>query len=124
MKAKGGMNSKRTTASENDSRCESAGMRSINIEILMGHSIGLSDSYYRPTEEEILKDFLNAIHALTFTDASMLQGKFEELRIRTEDNERVTKGKLDEKDEAILALSDQVMHLVSEIDLLKQRIRK
>ena len=90
----------------------------------MGHSIGLSDSYYRPTHEEILKDYLNAIHALTFTDASVLQGEFEELRVRTERNERVTKGKLDEKDEAILALSDQVIHLVSEIDLLKRRIRK
>ncbi len=27
-------------------RCELAGMKSINIEILMGHSIGISDSYY------------------------------------------------------------------------------
>jgi integrase len=105
-------------------RCESAGMRSINIETLMGHSIGLSDSYYRPTNEEIFKDYHNAIHTLTFTDANMLQGKFEELKARTEHSEQITKGKLDERDEAIVALSDQVMHLVSEIDLLKRKIRK
>lgn len=54
----------------------------------------------------------------------MLQGEFEELRVRTEQNEQVTKGELNEKDEAILALSDQVMHLVSEIDLLKRKIWK
>ena len=47
-------------------RSESAGMRSINIETLMGHSLGLSDSYYRPTEEEILNDYLKAVDALTF----------------------------------------------------------
>ena len=32
-------------------RCELSGMKSINIEILMGHSIGISDSYYKITEE-------------------------------------------------------------------------
>jgi hypothetical protein len=32
-------------------RCELAGMRSINIEILMGHSIGITDTYYRATEQ-------------------------------------------------------------------------
>jgi len=30
-----------------------SGMRSINIEIMMGHSIGISDSYYRITESEL-----------------------------------------------------------------------
>ena len=28
-------------------RCELSGMKPINIEILMGHSTGISDSYYR-----------------------------------------------------------------------------
>jgi hypothetical protein len=46
-------------------RCESAGMRSINIETLMGHSLGLSDSYYRPTVEEILNDYQKAVDVLT-----------------------------------------------------------
>lgn len=31
-------------------QCEIAGMRPINVEILMGHSVGISDSYYRATE--------------------------------------------------------------------------
>lgn len=37
-------------------QCELAGMKSINIEILMGHSIGISDSYYRIQEKELLED--------------------------------------------------------------------
>ena len=41
-------------------RCEIAGMKSINIEKLMGHSIGISDSYYKITENELLQDYLKA----------------------------------------------------------------
>jgi hypothetical protein len=41
-------------------RCEIAGMKSINIEILMGHSIGISDSYYRLTENELLIEYIKA----------------------------------------------------------------
>ena len=104
-------------------RCESAGMRSINIETLMGHSLGLSDSYYRPTEEEILSDYLNAAQALTLSNLHGMQEKLEELIVKTEDSDRNTKGHLEEKDQAIVALSDQVMRLSSEIDILKNRIR-
>ena len=35
-------------------QCEISGMKSINIEVLMGHSIGISDSYYKITEDELL----------------------------------------------------------------------
>ena len=45
---------------------EGAGMKSINVETLMGHSIGVSDSYYRPREDDLLQDYLQAIPALTF----------------------------------------------------------
>ena len=36
-------------------RCEKGGMKSINIEGLMNHSIGVSDSYYRPQERDHLR---------------------------------------------------------------------
>ena len=39
-------------------RCEIAGMKPINIEKLMNHSTGISDSYYRTTERELLDDYL------------------------------------------------------------------
>ena len=104
-------------------RCESAGMRSINIETLMGHSIGLSDSYYRPTEEEILNDYLLATQALTFSNLHGMQEKLEELIVKTDDSDRNTRGQLEEKDQAIVALSDQVMKLSNEIETLKNKIR-
>ena len=36
-------------------------MRPINIEIFMGHSVGISDSYYRATEKDLLKDYMKAV---------------------------------------------------------------
>jgi galactitol-specific phosphotransferase system IIB component len=53
-------------------RCELAGMKPINIEILMGHSTGISDSYYRATEAELLEDYLKAVDFLTISTENKL----------------------------------------------------
>jgi hypothetical protein len=47
-------------------------MKPINIEILMGHSTGISDSYYRATEAELLEDYLKAIDFLTISNENKL----------------------------------------------------
>jgi len=39
-------------------------MKPINVEILLGHNIGLSGAYYKPTEKEILNDYLKAVDEL------------------------------------------------------------
>ena len=44
-------------------------MKPINVETLMGHSTGISDSYYRPTEKELLEDYLKAVPLLTISEA-------------------------------------------------------
>ena len=41
-------------------------MISANVERLMGHSNGLKDSYYKPTENQVLKDYLKM--KLEFSD--------------------------------------------------------
>jgi integrase len=56
-------------------RCELAGMKPINIENLMGHSTGISDSYYRPMDHDLLQNFLNCIDALTVYDGKNLANK-------------------------------------------------
>ena len=38
-------------------------MRPINVEITMGHDIGVSASYYKPTEHEVLEDYLKAVES-------------------------------------------------------------
>ena len=39
-------------------------MKPINVEILMGHATGVSDSYYRPLEADLLSDYLKAVKDL------------------------------------------------------------
>jgi hypothetical protein len=53
-------------------------MKSINIEKLMGHSIGISDSYYRATESELLDDYLKAVEFLTINEENRLKLKLEQ----------------------------------------------
>src|SRR5919198_6096575 len=49
-------------------------MKPINVEITMGHNIGVSKSYYKPTEHEVLEDYLKAKDSLTInTDKVILQ---------------------------------------------------
>ena len=67
----------------------------------MAHSIGISDSYYRPTEEELLDDYLKAIPFLTISDEHRLQEQVNELLEKTKDNDYIVKAKLQEKEEQI-----------------------
>ena len=48
-------------------------MKSINIETLMGHSIGISDSYYRATEAELLEEYLIAVDLLIVEERYKLE---------------------------------------------------
>jgi hypothetical protein len=55
-------------------------MRPINVEITMGHDIGISASYYKPTEKEVLDDYLKAVDLLTINgDKKVLQKQVTEL---------------------------------------------
>ena len=63
-------------------RCEMAGMKPINVEVLMGHSTGISDSYYRATENELLEDYLKAVDFLTIDDKYTIAKQFSDLEDR------------------------------------------
>jgi integrase len=52
-------------------------------EILLGHKIGLAGVYYRPTEQEMLNEYLKAVPLLTISDEERLKFKLEE-RIQIE----------------------------------------
>jgi hypothetical protein len=97
-------------------------MKPINVEITMGHDIGISSSYYKPTEREVLDDYIKAIPLLTINgNSSILQKQVEELAEKTNNNDYLFKAKLQEKDDALVTLSDQVMKLMAEVQELKQK---
>jgi Iap family predicted aminopeptidase len=51
-------------------------MKPINIEKLMNHSVGISDSYYRATENELLEDYLKAVELLTINGDQIVHNFF------------------------------------------------
>jgi integrase len=61
-------------------RCELAGVKPINVENLMGHSTGISDAYYRPSESELLEDYLKGMGSLTIDDTRRLKIEVESLK--------------------------------------------
>ena len=111
-------------------QCEIAGMKPINIEKLMGHSVGISDSYYRATENELLDDYSKAVPALTIGSEHRLQNQIKKIEEQARNNETNIKSQLYEKEQtiailtdgnssnidAIAALSDQVSKLMHEIE--------
>jgi hypothetical protein len=97
-------------------------MKPINVEITMGYDIGISASYYKPTEREVLEDYLKAIPLLTINGENLvLQKQIQELAEKTKDNDYLLRAKLLEKDDALTNLSDQVMKLMAEVQELKNR---
>lgn len=46
-----------------------------NIKLLMDHSLGESQNYHGPTEQELLDDYLNAVDLLTINDEFRLKKK-------------------------------------------------
>ena len=108
------------------SHCEQV-MKSINVEILMGHTIGISNSYYKPSEKEILNDYLKAISVLSVltidknNNNAVIEKEIKQLKEKNENNEYIIKSKLQERDDAITVLSDKVMSLVEEINKLKNQ---
>ena len=111
-------------------------MKPANVEITMGHDIGISESYYRPQEREVLADYLRAVDMLSINDNAMkLQKKVSEMEQKAKEDSYLILEKLYDREreinllrqrdemntDAISALSDKLSHVVKEIEVLKQQ---
>ena len=97
-------------------------MLPLHVEMLLGHDTGLSMSYYRPSEKTLLEDYLKAVDLLSINyHEQILRKQVENLTAHTQNNEYVIKSKLQEKDDALITLSDQVMKLMAEVQDLKKQ---
>jgi integrase len=107
-------------------------MKPANVEVLMGHSIGISDSYYRPSDKDILDDYLKAVDLLTInTTQIVLEKQITELKEKSRDTEYIIKAKLQEKDEQIAGhkkndkfKEDALTHLSDQLIVLTERIQE
>ena len=119
-------------------RCENAGVKPIITELLMGHSVGISDSYYRPTEKDLLEEYLKAVDALTISNENRLKTQVEVLVAATRETEEMINTKLAEKDrelqlmrqrdelnnDALAALSERLMELEAKFKQQHQQHQK
>jgi hypothetical protein len=55
-------------------------MKPINVELTMEQVLGLSESYYKPTEKEVLEDYLKAVPLLTINDNNNNNNNIESLK--------------------------------------------
>jgi hypothetical protein len=109
-------------------------MKPINVEVLMSHSTGVSDSYYKPIEKVLLEDYLKAVDLLTInTDKVTLQKQITELTEKSKEENYIVKGKLSDKEkeiqllrqrdsmnsEAISKLSDELMTISARLQELE-----
>lgn len=56
-------------------------MKLLNVKMLMRHDTGLEKSYYKPSEKELLEDYLKVVDLLTINEESRLKRKVETLTI-------------------------------------------
>ena len=112
-------------------RCEMAGMKPINVEILLSHNVGISNSYYRPTENELLEDYLKVADLLTIDKQEKLQKELYKYEQRNQEEVYVIRGKLQEKDEEIKYLrekdkikEDSISNLSDQLIIISQRLNQ
>jgi hypothetical protein len=87
-------------------------MKPANIELLLGHKLGISSSYYKPNiERDILPDYLKVVDDLTINKEHRLSRQVQELQEKNKDKDYIIQGKLSEKDEQIKALQDSIKFL-------------
>ena len=59
-------------------------------EMLLGHKIGLTSCYYKPTEQEMLNEYLKAVNLLTINEENRLRKKVEKLEIEKSELQMLT----------------------------------
>ncbi len=88
--------------------------RTLNVDLLLGHDIGLSESYHKPTQDQLLEDYLLAVDVLTINDYSTtFQKQVTELVERNEEQSYIIKAKLAEKEK-------EAEHTKKDFELLKR----
>lgn len=98
-----------------------AGLNSIIKEMLIGHSVKLDDAYFRPTEEELLKEYVKAIPFLILSEENRLNLQVSNLEkkvteLKTFENE------IGRKDKESKELKNEIAELRSIVLKLKAHV--
>ncbi len=94
-------------------------MKSLNVEILMGHDIGLANSYYKPSERDLLEDYLKAADLLTINvDEKRMKIQIERLNEKSKESNYIIEGKLAEKEKEMSSMKNQLENVQSQLSVI------
>jgi hypothetical protein len=102
-------------------RYKIAGMKPINIEKLLFHSIGIINSYYRPTDTEFLEDYLKVSDLLMIDKQGKLQKELHKYEQKNQLESLIIEGKLQEREEAIKSLKQKYEN---DMNLFQEKVEK
>jgi hypothetical protein len=88
--------------------------------MLLGHSVGLDDWYYRPTPNDLLEEFLKAVDLLTINEENRLRKKVEVLKAERDEIDML-KGRVQQKDDRLSVVEKQMKSLVSTLSKLTEQ---
>jgi len=102
--------------------CHSSAIKPAVAELLLGHSLGLGDSYLRFTEEEILQEYIKTIDNLTINDENRLRLQVQVLTNMTKDTEQIINAKMAEKDKELQLLRQRDELNNDALSVLSERV--
>jgi hypothetical protein len=90
-------------------------MNLMNVELLMSHSLGIADSYYKPTYEQLFADYLKAVPLLTINNNNV-----ESLK----EQQEILEQKQEEKDQELERLKQEQRKLHDAMKLMDAKLRQ
>jgi len=106
------------------SQCQLAGMSILDCNKLTNHSNGINDSYYKPTDEDLLRSYLKVVDHLTIDDEYKLDKQLTILEKKHKEDENLIKIKLLEKDEEIKGMKEQITEINKKFEHIFMLIQK
>lgn len=107
-----------------------AGVMPAIKEMLMGHKNGLESSYLRPSDNELISEYLKGADLLTVYEEKQLKNEVEKLRIENAEIEIIKRSylgmemALEVKDEQIRMICQTLYGIMSKVPLLLEEIPK
>nr|MDQ3967317.1 hypothetical protein [Thermoproteota archaeon] len=98
-------------------------MKPLNIELLLSHESGIPDYYYRPTEKEVLEDYLKAVPTLTINNDPGIAILKEQQQVLVQRQEEKDK-QIESFQEKLTAALDLINEWSNKFFVLNQRVKQ
>jgi 4-diphosphocytidyl-2C-methyl-D-erythritol kinase len=100
-------------------------MKPVNVETLLNHSTGISDSYYRPRESELLEEYLAvAEQHLSVSTENKFKSDLEELRKNNKEYKEKFKRETEEREKMHNDFMAQILDRITALEAREKSRKK